>query len=106
MRVSLRTMSTMNISLPEELKSFVDQQVAGRGYTSSSEYVRELIRHDQDKEKLRALLMEGLESGPGRVADAAYFDELRASVRRRATALDKTRPAAARAKREIKAGSR
>ena len=106
MRVSLRTMSTMNISLPDEMKAFVDQQVAGRGYTSSSEYVRELIRHEQDKEKLRALLMEGLESGPGRVADAAYFDELRASVRRRATALDKARSAAARAKREIKAGSR
>ena len=77
-------MSTMNISLPEELKAFVDQQVAGRGYTSSSEYVRELIRKEQDREKLRGLLLEGLNSGPGRVADAAYFDELRQRVRDRA----------------------
>ena len=38
----------MNISLPETLKSFVDQQVAGRGFGTSSEYVRELIRKDQD----------------------------------------------------------
>lgn len=74
----------MNISLPEELKAFVDQQVAGRGYTSSSEYVRELIRKDQDREKLRGLLLEGLNSGPGRVADAAFFDELRQRVRDRA----------------------
>lgn len=37
-------MSTMNISLPESLKSFVDEQVGERGYSTSSEYVRELIR--------------------------------------------------------------
>ena len=36
-------MSTMNISLPEALKSFVDQQVAGRGFGTSSAYVLELI---------------------------------------------------------------
>ncbi|KAB2871303.1 MAG: ribbon-helix-helix protein, CopG family, partial [Burkholderiaceae bacterium] len=51
-------MSTMNISLPDELKAFVDSQVGSRGYTSSSEYVRELIRKEQDKEKLRALILE------------------------------------------------
>jgi antitoxin ParD1/3/4 len=81
---SLPGMSTMNISLPEELKAFVDQQVAGRGYASSSEYLRELIRKEQDREKLRGLLLEGLNSGPGRVADAAYFEELRQRVLDRA----------------------
>jgi antitoxin ParD1/3/4 len=40
-------MSTMNISLPQALKSFVDEQVASRGFGTSSEYVRELIRKDQ-----------------------------------------------------------
>ncbi len=75
-------MSTMNISLPEELKAFVDQQVAGRGYTSSSEYVRELIRKEQDREKLRGLLLEGLASPlSGVVADKDYFDGLRARAR-------------------------
>ena len=39
-------MSTMNISLPDSLKSFVDDQVAQRGYSTSGEYVRELIRRD------------------------------------------------------------
>lgn len=55
-------MSTMNISLPEGLKSFVDQQVSTRGYGTSSEYVRELIRKDQDIQKLRSLLLEGANS--------------------------------------------
>lgn len=76
-------MSTMNISLPEELKAFVDQQVGTRGYTSSSEYVRELIRREQDREKLRGLLLDGLKSGPGRLADAGFFDELRQRVQER-----------------------
>jgi antitoxin ParD1/3/4 len=80
-------MSTMNISLPEELKAFVDQQVAGRGYTSSSEYVRALIRKEQDREKLRGLLLEGLASPlSGVVADKAYFDGLRARAREWASA--------------------
>lgn len=48
----------MNISLPEELKDFVDEQVK-RGYGTSSEYVRELIRKDQDRLHLRELLLAG-----------------------------------------------
>ena len=39
-------MSTMNVSLPEALKDFVEDQVSARGYSTSSEYVRELIRKD------------------------------------------------------------
>jgi antitoxin ParD1/3/4 len=49
-------MSTMNISLPEALKSFVDEQVSQRGFGTSSEYVRELIRKDQDRRQLHSLL--------------------------------------------------
>lgn len=74
----------MNISLPDSLKSFVDEQVASRGYGTSSEYVRELIRNDQDRQQLRALLLEGGGSAPGAPADTAYFDALRERVRRRA----------------------
>lgn len=76
-------MSTMNISLPETLKSFVDEQVAGRGYGTSSEYVRELIRGDQDRQLLRGLLLEGAASAPTAPADGAYFEGLRERVRRR-----------------------
>jgi antitoxin ParD1/3/4 len=75
-------MSTMNVSLPESLKAFVDEQVAQRGYSTSSEYVRELIRRDQDRLHLRALLEEGATSGPAEAADAAYFKTLRARIRR------------------------
>ncbi|MCG5479428.1 MAG: type II toxin-antitoxin system ParD family antitoxin, partial [Ensifer alkalisoli] len=39
--VMVSRMGTMNISLPDHLKSFVDEQVAGRGYGTSSEYIRE-----------------------------------------------------------------
>jgi antitoxin ParD1/3/4 len=81
---SVQFMSTMNVSLPDELKAFVDRQVSTRGYASSSEYVRELLRREQDREKLRELLLEGLESGPGREADADYFAGLRERIDRRA----------------------
>jgi Arc/MetJ-type ribon-helix-helix transcriptional regulator len=43
------------MSLPDDLKSFVDQQVGERGYGTSSEYVRELIRKDQDRPRQPAI---------------------------------------------------
>ena len=76
-------MGTMNISLPESLKSFVDEQVNQRGYGTSSEYVRELIRQDQDRLRLRNVLLEGAESPLGPPADASYFATLRKGVRGR-----------------------
>lgn len=79
-------MSTMNISLPEALKAFVDEQVSERGYGTSSEYVRELIRRDQDRQQLRGLLMAGASSAPAAPADANYFHGLRERVRLRAKA--------------------
>lgn len=72
----------MNISLPETLKAFVDAQVRQGVYGTSSEYVRELIRKDQDRLKLRDLLLAGAASAPAAVADAAYFDRLRERVRK------------------------
>lgn len=75
-------MSTMNISLPENMKRFVDNQVSERGYSTSSEYVRELIRKDQDRQQLRGLLLEGATSAPTVPADADYFESLRERVRK------------------------
>ena len=75
-------MSTMNISLPERLKAFVDEQVAGGGFSTSSEYVRELIRRDQGRLHLRGLLLEGASSASTAPVDRAYFDGLRERVRR------------------------
>lgn len=74
-------MSTMNISLPDTLKAFVDEQVNQRGYGTSSEYVRELIRKDQDRQHLRGLLLAGAGSAPTAPVDSDYFDALRARVR-------------------------
>ncbi len=76
-------MSTMNISLPDALKSFVDEQVNSRGFGTSSEYVRELIRKDQERVQLRELLLAGAGSKPADPADGAYFEALRDRVRTR-----------------------
>jgi antitoxin ParD1/3/4 len=73
-------MSTMNISLPDTLKTYVDEQVTQRGYGTSSEYVRELIRKDQERQRLRGLLLEGAASAPSGPADASYFERLRQRV--------------------------
>ena len=75
-------MSTINISLPDILKAFVDDQVASRAYGTHSEYVRELIRADQDRQHLRGLLLAGAASEPTAPADAADFERLRERVRK------------------------
>lgn len=74
-------MTTMNISLPDALKDFVDEQVQQRGYGTSSEYVRELIRKEQDRLQLREILLEGASSAATKPVDDAYFDGLRRRVR-------------------------
>lgn len=74
-------MTTMNVSLPDELKTFVDSQVNLGHYGSTSEYVRELIRRDHDRRQLRAALLEGGRSLVASNADAAYFASLRDQAR-------------------------
>ena len=74
-------MTTMNVSLPTKLKEFVDAQVGEGGYGSTSEYVRDLIRRDQDRRRLRAALLEGADAPVDATADAAYFVSLRERAR-------------------------
>lgn len=78
-------MQTMNISLPDQLKEFVDEQVGSGKYSSASEYVRELIRDDERRraqEKLEALLMEGLQSGrPSEVTKKDWAEIRREAVK-------------------------
>lgn len=72
--------ATMNISLTEPLKRFVDEQVREGGFSSTSDYVRELIRERQRKsseQKLRELIAEGLGSGPAVPVPADFFAEQR-----------------------------
>lgn len=73
----------MNISLPDTLKAFIDARVKARGYGSHSEYLRDLVRKDEleaAKDQMRALVMEGLTSPPGRP-----WAEIKADLLARAT---------------------
>jgi antitoxin ParD1/3/4 len=84
-------MSTMNISLPDSLKAFVDEQVSQRGYGTSSEYVRELIRRDQDRLQLRNMLLAGASSASTAPVNETYFEGLREQVRGAAQVAGKAR---------------
>lgn len=75
-------MQTMNISLPDPLKKFVDQQIDQGRYSSVSEYVRELIRADEKRkaqDQLEARLLEGLNSPDSELTPAEW-----AAIRREA----------------------
>lgn len=70
----------MNISLPDRLKEFIEDQVGSGGYSSVSEYVRELIRHDEERkarEKLEALLLEGLRGSEPTEMTRQDWDDIR-----------------------------
>lgn len=74
--VSLKTaakggnsMATLNISMPDEMRAFIEARVSTGEYQSASDYLRDLIRHD--REETERLLVEGLESGTARPLDMA-----------------------------------
>jgi antitoxin ParD1/3/4 len=76
-------MATMNISLPETLKQFVEEQVKGGGFGTASEYVRTLIREAQlraARNELDSKLLEGLDSGPASPMTREDWDELKRRV--------------------------
>ena len=59
-------MTTVNISVPDSMKTFIDEQVAKGGYSTTSEYIRQLLRQDAERvaqARLETLLLEGLDSG-------------------------------------------
>jgi antitoxin ParD1/3/4 len=71
-------METINIALPEAMKHFVQERVSQGGYSSVSEYVRELIRTDQRRtveERTDALLLDGLDSGEPIPVTQEYWEE-------------------------------
>lgn len=74
-------MSTMNISLPDELKVIVDHRIQAEGYGSSSEYMRELIRRDRDRAQFRQYLLDGVDAKPAGRMDVAYFSALRKQLK-------------------------
>ena len=57
-------MATMNVSLPDPMREWIDTQIKGGEYANASDYIRDLIRHDQERRlMLQAAIREGVESG-------------------------------------------
>jgi len=70
-------MTSMNISMPESMKDYVEERVQKKGYGTASEYVRDLIRADQRREaeeRLHGLLLEGLNSPRSEMTDSDWED--------------------------------
>ncbi len=81
-------MATMNVSLPEAMKDWVNGQTESGRYANASDYIRDLIRHDQERARalaeLQARIDEGLDSGPG----TRSMRDLRAAARARRAGND------------------
>jgi antitoxin ParD1/3/4 len=76
--------TTMNVAISPELKAHVDREIAAGRYASSSEYVRDLIRRDQQAKaeaRLADLVREGLES-PVEAEDPVFWQKRRETLRR------------------------
>lgn len=75
-------MATMNVSLPDPMKDWVEAQAASGRYSNASDYVRDLIRRDQERcgkiAHMQMLVTEGLESG---VSGQSMADILKAARR-------------------------
>ena len=82
-----RSSTSMNVSLPKSLRTFVEERVSKSAYTSASEYVRELIRQDRDRQAandhLEGLLLEGLASGTASEWTEADWAAIRKRVTKR-----------------------
>ena len=79
------SMAQMNISIPDALKGWAESRVAEGRYSSTSDYVRDLVRRDQEHQqklaRLQAAIDEGLASGVSDRDPFDYLDELRAKLR-------------------------
>ena len=76
-------MATMNLSLPDEMKAFIEGQAAFEGHASAAEYVQTLIRDAQKqraKQDLEVNLREGIESGPATEMTSEDWEELERQV--------------------------
>ena len=76
-------MATLNISMPDELRAYIEARVNTGEYQSASDYLRDLIRHD--REETERLLVEGLDSGPARPLNMASLQKTAEAVLKRKT---------------------
>ena len=70
-------MATMNVSLPDPMKAWVERQAESGRYGNASDYIRDLIRKDQERlaafDQLQAAITQGIESGPPEPFDPEAF---------------------------------
>lgn len=79
-------LASLNISLPQSLKDYVEHQVVEGGYSTPGEYLRELLRQDQTRRaelKLESLLLEGLNSGQPIEVTPEYWEKKRLQLTER-----------------------
>ncbi len=79
-------MPTMNISLPDPMKEFVEAEVSSGNYSSVSEYIRSLVRVAQEtkaQHRLSQLLLDGLSSGDPIEATSEFWQDIRSDVKAR-----------------------
>ncbi len=69
-------MATLNISIPNEMRHWIDQQITSGHFANASDYIRDLIRHNQsEKEAIRMALVEGEISGESSLTIADIINE-------------------------------
>lgn len=87
-------MATMNISLPDQMKDWVEQQVATGRYANASDYMRDLVRRDEERSKKLAAFQREIDRGiAGGISDTP-IDEVIAEAKRRGRAAVEARDAA------------
>lgn len=88
--IDVTLIKSMNISLPDSMRTYVKEQLASGGYSTFSEYFRELVRQDRKRKatkRLETLLLEGLDSGTATSIAAKDWEDIRQAVRERIAKL-------------------
>lgn len=83
----MNTNTSLNISLPKTLKTYVTRRVSQKHFSNPSDYIRTLIREDrvhQEEEKLEQMLVEGIESGPAELMTQKDWNALWGRARKEA----------------------
>lgn len=73
-------MATLNISLPDAMRDFIEEEVRRDGYSTPSEYMRDLVRREQKRKaagRLEELLLDGIRSGKATPMTKKDWAELR-----------------------------
>ena len=77
------TITNMNVSFPESVREFIEEQVSAHGFGTASEYLRELVLQDKkrkEQEKLEAMLLKAMEGGTRIEVTADYWERKKAEL--------------------------